>query len=197
MNNKSDKSAKKRHVLQKYTSDYSVQYPVIRQSHILLSCILHGLFGRHQRCSQQHQRRQETHSIFETYVVSEASRGETSDIVFLVPSSGTSVINAEVLFAEFLVEHNVAFAASEHAGPLFRWMFPDFDIARKYGCGCTKTACMIESLEIFIFKTMCLGKFDKFFCRALLYRETAIVFVQKYSKSFLPEAFCEAQNAPQ
>jgi len=30
-----------------------------------------------------------------------------------------------------------------------------------------------------------------------LYRETAIVLVQKFSKSFLPEAFCEAQNAPQ
>jgi len=35
------------------------------------------------------------------------------------------------------------------------------------------------------------------FCRALFYRETAIVFVQKSSKSCLPEAFCEAQNAPQ
>ena len=38
---------------------------------------------------------------------------------FFAPLSDMSAINAEVLFTEFLVEHNVAFAASEHAGPLF------------------------------------------------------------------------------
>ena len=40
----------------------------------------------------------------------------------------------------------MAFAASEHAGPLFRRMFPDSEIARKYRCGRTRTACVIESL---------------------------------------------------
>jgi len=45
-----------------------------------------------------------------------------------------------------MVLSNVAFAASEHAGPLFRRMFPDSDTAQKYGCGHTKTACIIESL---------------------------------------------------
>jgi len=39
-----------------------------------------------------------------------------------------SVINAEVLFIELLLEHSVAFAASEHGGPPFRRMFPDSDI---------------------------------------------------------------------
>jgi len=67
-------------------------------------------------------------------------------VTVFCPIIGHEHYYAEVLFTEFLVEHNVAFAASEHAGPLFRRMFPDADTARKYGCGRTKIACMIESL---------------------------------------------------
>ena len=37
-----------------------------------------------------------------------------------------SVTNAEVTFASFLVEHFVALSASDHAGAVFRKMFPTF-----------------------------------------------------------------------
>ena len=60
---------------------------------------------------------------------------EAKPVTVFCPIIGHEHYYAEVLFTEFLVEHNVAFAASEHAGPLFRRMFPDSDTAQKYGCG--------------------------------------------------------------
>ena len=39
------------------------------------------------------------------------------------------VINAEVTFTDFLVEHNMQLSASDHAGACFRKMFPDSKIA--------------------------------------------------------------------
>ena len=43
----------------------------------------------------------------------------------------TSVTNAEVTFVDFLIEHNIPIAASDHAGRLFK-MFPDSKIAKQY-----------------------------------------------------------------
>jgi len=60
---------------------------------------------------------------------------------FFIGKTDVGVINAEILFTDLLVEHNISFAASDHAGSLFRRMFPDSEIARKYGCGHTKTSC--------------------------------------------------------
>ena len=48
-----------------------------------------------------------------------------------------------MLFTGFLIEHNLNVASSDHAGPLFRRMFPDSKIAAKYGCARTKTAAII------------------------------------------------------
>ena len=47
------------------------------------------------------------------------------------------VIGAEVKFTGFLLEHNLPIAASDHAGPLFKSMFPDSKIAHYYGCART------------------------------------------------------------
>jgi hypothetical protein len=56
------------------------------------------------------------------------------------------VTNAEILFTNFLIVHNVPIAVSDHAGPLFRKMFPDSEIAKKYGCARTKTSAIIGNL---------------------------------------------------
>nr|XP_042913534.1 uncharacterized protein LOC122273560 [Parasteatoda tepidariorum] len=57
-----------------------------------------------------------------------------------------SVIRAEALFTSYLIEHNIAINASDHAGPLFRRMFPDSEIARKYGCARTKTSAIVKEM---------------------------------------------------
>eukprot|EP00745_Piridium_sociabile_P044218 TRINITY_DN9223_c0_g2_i7.p1 TRINITY_DN9223_c0_g2~~TRINITY_DN9223_c0_g2_i7.p1 ORF type:complete len:286 (-),score=56.51 TRINITY_DN9223_c0_g2_i7:367-1224(-) len=56
------------------------------------------------------------------------------------------VIRAEAMFTSFLVEHNVPLAASDHAGKLFRSMFPDSNIAEAYRCARTKTAAIVNEL---------------------------------------------------
>lgn len=60
-------------------------------------------------------------------------------------NSQEKVINAEVLFTGYILEHNLPFEASSHAGPLFRKMFPDSEVAKKYGCSSTKTSAIIHS----------------------------------------------------
>ena len=54
------------------------------------------------------------------------------------------VIGAEVKFTGFLLEHNLPIAVSDHAGPLFKSMFPDSKIAQYYGCARTKTTCILN-----------------------------------------------------
>ena len=57
-----------------------------------------------------------------------------------------SVISAEVAFTDFLVEHNVPLSAADHAGPLFRSMFPDSKVVKNYGCARTKTTHIVKTL---------------------------------------------------
>ena len=57
-----------------------------------------------------------------------------------------SVIRAEVLFMDFLVEHSIQPAVADHTGELFRQMFPDSRIAKKYACARTKTTQIIKSM---------------------------------------------------
>ena len=49
------------------------------------------------------------------------------------------VIEAETLWASFVVKHNLAFNASDHATKLFPKMFPNSEVAKKFACGHTKT----------------------------------------------------------
>jgi len=56
------------------------------------------------------------------------------------------VTHSELLFASFLVEHNIPLSASDRDGPLFRKMFPGIDVANKYGAAHTKTSCMMSAL---------------------------------------------------
>ena len=51
----------------------------------------------------------------------------------------TQVAKAEALFTALIVEHNLSLSVADHAGPLFKEMFPDSAIAKKYKCGRTKT----------------------------------------------------------
>ena len=59
-------------------------------------------------------------------------------------TSQRKIINAEVLFTTFILEHNLPFEVAAHAGNLFRSMFPDSEIAKKYGCAPTKTVAITK-----------------------------------------------------
>ncbi|XP_075738743.1 uncharacterized protein LOC142784016 [Rhipicephalus microplus] len=53
---------------------------------------------------------------------------------------------AECLFTAFLIEHNVPFTAADHAGDLFRKMFPDSKEAKNYACARTKTTAIVKEM---------------------------------------------------
>ncbi|KAK8789239.1 hypothetical protein V5799_020986 [Amblyomma americanum] len=55
-------------------------------------------------------------------------------------------IRAECLFTAFLIEHNVPFTAADHAGDLFRKMFPNSKEAVAYACARTKTAAIAKEM---------------------------------------------------
>ena len=65
---------------------------------------------------------------------------------FFASNNDLSVIRAETLFTEFVVEHNIPIACTDHAGKLFQKMFPDSSIVKKYGCARTKTTNIIQTL---------------------------------------------------
>ncbi|KAE8297834.1 hypothetical protein D5F01_LYC02305 [Larimichthys crocea] len=73
-------------------------------------------------------------------------------------------IRAETLFTNFIVEHNLPLSVADHAGPLFRKMFPDSQIAQQYGCARTKTSAIIDTLskndEQIISTRMCQSPFS-------------------------------------
>ncbi len=62
----------------------------------------------------------------------------------------SSTINAESLWIMFIAKHNMAFLSSDHTNKLFREMFPDSEIAKKFACGRTEaTAIVKEALSPF------------------------------------------------
>lgn len=65
-----------------------------------------------------------------------------------------SAIRAECLFTGFLVEHNLPLSVSDHAGPLFRKMFPKCEDAKRYGCGRTKTTTIVGEMAADAEQTM-------------------------------------------
>ena len=63
----------------------------------------------------------------------------SSKIDKLFAPRDNSSIRAECYFTSFLVEHNLPLSAADHAGALFKKMFPDSEVAKKYGSRRTKT----------------------------------------------------------
>ena len=65
---------------------------------------------------------------------------------FVTDSTDYSVINTEVLFTNAFVIHNIPILFSDHISQLFPRMFPDSQIASKYGCGQKKSAAIAHTL---------------------------------------------------
>ena len=82
-------------------------------------------------------------------LLSGSARQQTLSNLFKNPAQDKikdDVTKAELLFTNFLIEHNLPLATADHAGPLFRKMFPDSKIAEKYACARTKTTALNNML---------------------------------------------------
>ena len=79
-----------------------------------------------------------------------AKTRESCSLLKYFPKAGQEeedVTKAELLFTGFILEHNLPIAAADHAGPLFKKMFPDSKIASKYSCARTKTTAILGELS--------------------------------------------------
>jgi hypothetical protein len=74
------------------------------------------------------------HSITQMHVTAESAANIQPKIAaFVSTDRSVDVTRAELLFTSFLIEHNVALSAADHAGLVFRMMFPDSELAKNYG----------------------------------------------------------------
>ena len=73
-----------------------------------------------------------------------ASTSTSSIVSHFRPQVNDMVIEAEVRWATFVAKHNLAFLASDHANKLFRTMFPDSEVAKKFSCARTKTTAIVK-----------------------------------------------------
>ena len=53
---------------------------------------------------------------------------------------------AEVLFSNFVAEHNIPFMTTDHFTNLTSSMFPDSKIAQAFSCARTKTTCIVKGV---------------------------------------------------
>ena len=56
-----------------------------------------------------------------------------------------SVIRAEAMRTNFIVQHNLSFLTADHLAPVHSKMFPDSEIAKKFRCARTKTIAIINN----------------------------------------------------
>ena len=138
-------TSKKTAVLQKYRDGYTKEWPCllascVSENRVFCSVCLCDFSVAHS--GQDDCRRHIESKKHNTY--SEAKLQNKSVSSFFVKSNETAVTNAELLFTLFLLEHNIPLSVSDHAGNLFRAMFPDSKISQKYGCARTKTSALVQ-----------------------------------------------------
>ena len=56
-----------------------------------------------------------------------------------------SVIRAEIMYTNFIVQHNLYFLTADHLAPMYSKMFPDSKIAQKFRCVRTKTTVILNN----------------------------------------------------
>ena len=119
---------KKRKVLQKYRQkyEYELKHPVIRKSGVA------ALFAYCTLClwdfSVGHDGigDVERHVKTRKHAAKVDSNPQRNIQHFFTNSKDLSVIRAQTLFIEFIIEHNIPLACTDHVALLFRKMFPRF-----------------------------------------------------------------------
>eukprot|EP00057_Strongylocentrotus_purpuratus_P026387 XP_011680861.1 PREDICTED: uncharacterized protein LOC105446133 [Strongylocentrotus purpuratus] len=137
---------------QKYKAEYSLQFPCIRKSdrgihHAFCTICSVDISVEH---GGRDDIRKHVGIKRHTDIAKARSSGKSTLMTYFT-KQGTSeeedVTRAELFFTGFIVEHNLPIAVADHAGPLFRKMFPDSKVASTYGCARTKTSAIIGELS--------------------------------------------------
>nr|XP_042912499.1 zinc finger BED domain-containing protein 5-like [Parasteatoda tepidariorum] len=140
--------ASKKHS-QMYRKEYSVEWPVFSRStksmnHVycnICKCDFSIAHGGRNDCLR--------HVEGSRHRANGAASSSSKSIRDMFSSSSKesqSVIKAETLFTNFIVQHNLPLSVADHVGQLFKRMFPDSNIAAKFKCARKKTTEICKSL---------------------------------------------------
>lgn len=144
--------SKKRKVIseQKFLPEYSAQWPCLRPSsnspHAAFCTVCNTTFfvnhGGKYDCS-----RHISSSKHRNFSDRKAIAKKMPETFFTVDSDASlGATKAEMLFTSFLIQHNVPLSAADHAGHLFKVMFPDSKIAKQYSSARTKTTAILKCM---------------------------------------------------
>ena len=108
-----------------FNSDWCKTYPIkaVRNNKHSFFCIP---CGKSLSCSHQGLKDVKVHCAGQTHRKNaQTSKGNTSLLDLFAASTADTVTRAEVMATNFLIQHNLPIATSDHLGPMFRAMFPD------------------------------------------------------------------------
>ena len=74
----------------------------------------------------------------------ESHEDTAADVTSKMTGLSTSVLSAEVMFAQFVAEHNLPFSVADHFTKLAKQLFPDSDIAGKFTSNRMKTTMIVK-----------------------------------------------------
>lgn len=144
-----DNPKKKKNSDQKFRPEYSAKWPCLRASEkspyeaFCTTCesTFHVNHGGKFDCSRHIKSdRHNKNNERKTKV------NKMPDTFFVESDLSISITKAEMLFSSFIIEHNVSLSAADHAGYLFKAMFPDSKIAKQYASARTKTTAILKCM---------------------------------------------------
>ena len=139
------KNKKKKTYLCKFKTEWKSEYPVLEvwgdpNSFFCVPC------QKTLKCSGQGLKDVTDHIGTPGHKSSVKAKSNSRTIDFPSSSSNIkeSVIRAEVIHTNFIVQHNLSFLTADHLSPLYQKMFPDSKIAKEFSCCRTKTTCILN-----------------------------------------------------
>ena len=84
-----------------------------------------------------------THSKTKKHIVNYSVVSKSSKLQFASKPDDFMTIKAELLFTNFILEHNVPVVTADHFTKLMSAMYPNVEAVKKFSCGRTKTGHII------------------------------------------------------
>lgn len=132
---------------QSYKDSYAKEFDFIRKSDkgedyaFCSACVCDISIGHGGRCDIA------VHAKTAKHELAYKKMKTTSKISsFMCYSSDNQTIRAELLFSNFIIEHNIPLAAADHVSKLLLAMFPNSPEVKKYACGRTKTNYLVKEI---------------------------------------------------
>ena len=133
--------------LVKFNPSWSVEYPWLRGSGISVNHGFCRLCSVNYSVAHSGKWDVKQHGLSDKHKSNEENTkvNRTVADMFKPAAEKNDTLKSEVLFTNFLVEHNLPFLIADHFTELVPHMFPDSAIAKKFSCKRTKTTMIVTN----------------------------------------------------